>query len=236
MLTGRDDLEEIKDMGYRINLEDAKRLYFDEGLSLRGTASRLGISRSGLRYRFAKAQLTLRKQDVNIEEAKRLYYNEGLSIALVATRLNISRSALMERFRKASLHLRSHGEATRLAHKQGRRKLSKGGRIINNHGYIEVMEPQHPRAKGETGYVLEHILVWEKVHNRPLPKGWVIHHLNGIKTDNRPYNLAAMPRAKHTRRELGEPYKKRIRELEAEVNLLRKALEDSQAIFYIGEN
>lgn len=223
-------------MGYRINLEDAKRLYFDEGLSLRGTASRLGISRSGLRYRFAKAQLTLRKRDVNMEEAKRLYHDEGLSIALVATRLNISRSALMERFRKAGLHLRSHGEATRLAHRQGRRKLSKGGRVINNHGYIEVIEPQHPRAKGKTGYVLEHILVWERVNNRPLPKGWVIHHLNGIKTDNRPCNLAAMPRARHSKREAGEAYKKRIRELEAEVNLLKRALESSQTIFYFSEN
>lgn len=219
-----------------INLENAKSLYFDEGLSLRGTASRLGISLSGLRYRFARAQITLRKRDVNMDEAKRLYYDEGLSIALVAPHLNISRSALLERFKKAGLRLRSHGEATKIAHKQGRRKLSTGGRRTNHQGYIEVTKPEHPRAKGKTGYVLEHILVWEQVHNRSLPKGWLVHHLNGIKIDNRPCNLVAMPKAGHTRREAGEAYKKRIRELEAEVNLLTRALENNQTIFYLSEN
>lgn len=180
-----------------------------------------------------------RKKNVNIEEAKHLYYNDGLSGRIVAERLGVSFTTLKDYFSKAGLSLRSDSEALKLAYKQGRKepkKPSNGGRRLNNGGYMIVIEPQHPRAKGKTGYVLEHILVWEKVHNRPLPKGWVIHHLNGIKTDNRPCNLVAMPTARHTRRELGEVYKKRIRELEAEVNLLKRALENSQTIFYVSEN
>lgn len=43
----------------------------------------------------------------------------------------------------------------------------------------------------------EHILVWEKVHGRKLPKGYVVHHLNGDPLDNRPENLMMMEHGAH---------------------------------------
>lgn len=108
----------------------------------------------------------------------------------------------------------------------------KGG-IISRRGYNAVHMPKHYRATKQ-GYVMEHLLVWERVHQRRLPKGYLIHHLNGIKTDNRPQNLIAMKKGEHINQT--SPYKKRVRELEAEVNILQKALEDNQMIFRIGEN
>lgn len=58
-------------------------------------------------------------------------------------------------------------------------------------------------------------MVWEKA-NGPLPRNWVVHHLNGIKTDNSVENLVAMPRQYHHShpRQAIEAYEKRIRELE----------------------
>ena len=67
----------------------------------------------------------------------------------------------------------------------------KGGRIINQ-GYIYIYKPDHPNAT-KSKYVYEHILVWEQTHNKPLPDGWVVHHLNGIKDDNRVKNLLGLP-------------------------------------------
>jgi len=44
----------------------------------------------------------------------------------------------------------------------------------------------------------EHALVWEAAYG-PRPKGWVMHHLNGERLDNRLRNLLAMPRGMHPR-------------------------------------
>lgn len=90
-----------------------------------------------------------------------------------------------------------------------------GGRNIRSGGYIAILNKSHPRAD-KKGYVLEHILIWEEANGRPLPKDWIIHHLNGIKTDNRISNLAAMPNRKHYL--VLQAKAKRIQELEALLN------------------
>lgn len=65
----------------------------------------------------------------------------------------------------------------------------KGGRWKHNSGYIFIGISNHPRAKANHGYVLEHILVMEKKIGRYLNKGECIHHMNHIKDDNRIENL-----------------------------------------------
>jgi len=105
----------------------------------------------------------------------------------------------------------------------------KGGRRKRTGGYILIKDPDNPRAEAD-GYVLEHIYVWQIQHQKVLPKGWSIHHLNGIKNDNRPENLLALPTKKHL---LVIPeIKKKIRELELKVKLLEKALDSQQMIFW----
>lgn len=43
-----------------------------------------------------------------------------------------------------------------------------------------------------------HQVIWEEA-NGPLRRGWMIHHKNEIRDDNRLENLEAMTRAKHNR-------------------------------------
>jgi len=64
----------------------------------------------------------------------------------------------------------------------------KGGRKLNQWGYVMIQAKDHPRATKE-GYVFEHILVMEKHIRRYLLPNEVIHHINGVKTDNRLENL-----------------------------------------------
>jgi hypothetical protein len=65
----------------------------------------------------------------------------------------------------------------------------KGGRTISSHGYVRIKLSEHPFAD-VAGYVYEHRLVMEKVLGRYLNQGEIVHHINGIKTDNRPENLS----------------------------------------------
>jgi len=67
------------------------------------------------------------------------------------------------------------------------------------------------------GYLYEHIAVWEEANGK-LPEGYVIHHLNGIRHDNRLSNLMALSRSKHHFALHLQALQKRIRDLEAEVS------------------
>src|SRR5665213_2329427 len=64
----------------------------------------------------------------------------------------------------------------------------KGGKTLHKRGYVMRRSPGHPRA-GSNPYVFEHILVIESVIGRYLVAGETVHHLNGVRNDNRPENL-----------------------------------------------
>jgi len=66
-------------------------------------------------------------------------------------------------------------------------KRWKNGRTINPRGYVNVRMTEHPNA--QNGYVLEHRLVMEKHIGRYLVSKEIVHHKNGIRTDNRIENL-----------------------------------------------
>lgn len=59
-------------------------------------------------------------------------------------------------------------------------------------GYITILNPNHPKCDGY-GYVKEHRLIVEKFIGRFLKKEEIVHHLNGIRTDNRIENLMVFP-------------------------------------------
>lgn len=68
---------------------------------------------------------------------------------------------------------------------------------INDRGYIVLHLPDHPIAN-KNGYLYMHRLVAFEAYG-PLPDGTLVHHINGIKDDNRPENLAVMSVADHTK-------------------------------------
>ncbi|MBU1449283.1 HNH endonuclease [Patescibacteria group bacterium] len=176
---------------------------------------------------------------IELAEIEKLY-GEGLSITEVAKTLNMCRRTLANRMERHNIPRRSKEEGTRISYQLGQRRKPPRKPRISNLGYVFIYKPDHPRAN-KIGYVLEHILVWEQIHNKPLPKSWVIHHLNGIRDDNRPENLVAMPTLKHIRLLSAkakhiQDLEIRLTQLEAEVALLRGALEVNQSIFYLEEN
>lgn len=80
----------------------------------------------------------------------------------------------------------------------------KGGRVLDRNGYVHVFAPDHPECKRvnearrlkangryyrKEKYIQEHRLVMEKHIGRHLLPNEVVHHINGVKDDNRISNL-----------------------------------------------
>lgn len=71
-----------------------------------------------------------------------------------------------------------------------------GGRYYDKNGYVLVGGPQERRH--------EHVIVMEREIGRPLATGEVIHHINGLRDDNRPENLELLDPAEHRRHHAAE--------------------------------
>lgn len=83
----------------------------------------------------------------------------------------------------------------------------KGGKTLNSNGYFVVYAPDHPYAVNR--YVLEHRLVVEQQIGRYLDPSEIVHHINGITTDNRPENLEITSRGEHQQIHARNPHIKR---------------------------
>jgi hypothetical protein len=94
------------------------------------------------------------------------------------------------------------------SHRFGKRADNWAGGRTRVRGYVAVWAPEHPRMKHN--YVLEHRLVVERdlqandptseyLRDGYLHPGADVHHVNGVKDDNRRENLQVMWRSEHTR-------------------------------------
>lgn len=71
-----------------------------------------------------------------------------------------------------------------------------GGRKMHS-GYWQILLPYHHRADTK-GYVYEHVVIAERALGRLIYRNEHVHHINGIRTDNRLHNLLVISASKHT--------------------------------------
>jgi hypothetical protein len=141
-------------------------------------------------------------------------YLDGKSIPQISEQVKISYHKVRAMLKEKGI-LRSRAEALRLAGKQGRLSKRKGvprppfsnewkkniseakkgiglGLSKKKNGYLEI-------TMGENKGRGEHCVLMEKKICRKLFSNEVVHHINGIRHDNRIENLELMTRSEHAR-------------------------------------
>ena len=94
------------------------------------------------------------------------------------------------------------------------------GRKKHDEGYILLFIKDHPNKK-KSNYIFEHRVMMEMYLGRYLSKHEVVHHINGIKHDNRISNLQVMESGEHT----SEHNKTRVFSEESKKKISEKAIE-----------
>lgn len=79
---------------------------------------------------------------------------------------------------------------------QSKRLTGPGARMKRHDGYIQVYHPTHPDTT-RAGMMLEHRLVAEQKYGRRILPTEHVHHLNGVRDDNRPENLEVIDPSSH---------------------------------------
>lgn len=217
-----------------ISKEILVELYLEQDLTMKEIADKLGysitpifrsIKRHGIPTKPMK-HYTRRGLNIFKPELEDLYIKKKWTLTSLAGHYKVKVDTIRSILVDYGISIRSTLEVLKLSapsrvwDKDGHGRNWQGGRSKNTtNGYTTIWMPEHHRASKQ-GYVYEHILVWEQTYNKHVPDGYHVHHLNGVRTDNRPENLQALPQGEHIG--LARPYKKRILELEAELKELQQ--------------
>ena len=139
-----------------------------------------------------------------------LYHDMMMSTREIAALLDVGDETVFYFMKRNGIVLRDATEATHVRKAKNRqsKRLDELKKIKMHRGYEQVYMPEHPRADN-SGKVYVHIVAAEQKIGRPLKPDEVVHHINGIKNDNRPENLQVMTDHEHRSYHIRQAWKRR---------------------------
>ena len=185
-----------------------------------------------LKRKFTKNASGVLPEDLLVE----LYVNQKMSMKAISESVGLSVGSVFNLCKKYGIESREAG--FQKGHKVSREAAARGGlarkgiplseenkknlslakfrggvgcKKKRSDGYIAIRFPEHPRANKE-GYVMEHDLVAECARGYALRPDEVVHHINGIKNDNRLCNLQIMTFKEHSGLHMRERWAKKRKE------------------------
>jgi hypothetical protein len=142
-------------------------------------------------------------RDWPVDDIRRWIEEEGVTHEEAGQRLGCAAQTIGKLCAKHGIRSQRRGPRGGPGHPNWR-----GGRRLDKDGYVMVWvadhpNPRRPAGRKSGGYVLEHRLVMEAHLGRHLEPHEVVHHKNGVHTDNRLENLELFQtNADHLRHEL----------------------------------
>ena len=163
------------------------------------------------------------KLPISREELSRLHHAEGLSASEIAAIYGCGASTV----RRAAARMGLSKGRGKGRHSRGSGHHAWRGGRYRRDGYVWVRDPGHPNSM-RNGYVAEHRLVASKALGRPLRRGEHVHHINGVKDDNRPENLVVVDARKH--RQLHADHYREVWELRRRVEVLERQINHGHSL------
>ncbi len=117
-------------------------------------------------------------------------YRLGKTVAELALIYECSRPTITKALRSCNVEMRPAKQRPGVL-AGSKNPAWDGGRHIRTDGYVGVTT--------ENGLQLEHRIVASWKLGRELHSKEIVHHINGIKSDNRPENLEVMTQAQHAK-------------------------------------
>lgn len=212
-------------MGSKINIdkETLIDLYVTQRKTIKEVCSLTGIKSPITMGRIMK-EYEIKARDVNYERSvlfifnmsdeqfKSVLHHEYIDLEMSQNELgdkyNVSHNIIKRYLHKYDIPLRDHKEANRLNNSGSGNPNWNEGRSLHSSGYIEIYSPDHPNPHREK-YVYEHRLIMEKEIGRYLNSEEHVHHINGVKHDNRIKNLQLTNNKEHAKIEAQQKREKR---------------------------